>query len=402
MTKNYQKIGDYITVIDNRNTDGAITNLMGISIDKCYIPSVANVIGTDLKNYKIIRKGQFACSLMQVSRDQRIPLVMYSAAEPAIMSPAYVMFEVKSPDEILPEYMDLWFKRAEFDREASFYAVGGVRGSLDWEDFCNMKLPVPPISEQRKIVHDYQVITDRIELLRKINENLEETTQVPFNNTFIKFSDSANLIETKLGLLPAYVSVRSFKDINVRVENGARPAGGACDHGFPSLGADCAKGLGCYDETKAKYVPEEYAQKMKRGIVTGYELLAYKDGGTPSNFIPDFSIYGEGYPFDRFAINEHVFIIDFGSPASNWFAYFLFKSKYVYGELAALGGKSAIPGISQSDLEELFLIDPTCDIAKTFGYKYLPFLKTILINCKEILSLNKLQKSVLSSIAKGA
>ena len=184
MAQNYQKIGDYISVVDSRNTDGSITNLMGISIDKCYIPSVANVIGTDLHNYKVIRKGQFACSLMQVSRDQRIPLAMYTSDEPAIMSPAYVMFEVNRPDELLPEYLELWFKRAEFDREASFYAVGGVRGSLDWEDLCKMKLPVPSLPEQRKIVHDYQVITDRIELLRKMNEKLEEQIMAVYHQMF--------------------------------------------------------------------------------------------------------------------------------------------------------------------------------------------------------------------------
>ena len=204
MAQNYQKIGDYISVLDNRNTDGSITNLMGISIDKCYIPSVANVIGTDLHNYKVIRKGQFACSLMQVSRDQRIPLAMYSSDEPAIMSPAYVMFEVNRSDELLPEYMELWFKRAEFDREASFYAVGGVRGSLDWEDFCKMKLPVPPISEQRKIVHDYQVITDRIELLRKMDENLEEQMMAIYRNNFVDFQPfvSESFKSTKLGDIP--------------------------------------------------------------------------------------------------------------------------------------------------------------------------------------------------------
>ena len=196
MTQNYQKIGDYISVLDNRNADGSITNLMGISIDKCYIPSVANVIGTDLRNYKVIRKGQFACSLMQVSRDQRIPLAMYSSDEPAIMSPAYVMFEVDRPDQILPEYMELWFKRAEFDREASFYAVGGVRGSLDWDDFCKMKIPVPPVEEQHKIVHDYQVITDRIELLKKMNENLEEQASAYFENVFgCYIPDGLNVIE---------------------------------------------------------------------------------------------------------------------------------------------------------------------------------------------------------------
>lgn len=188
MTESYRKIGELISVIDNRNINGDISKLIGISIDKCYIPSVANVIGTDLRNYKVIRKGEFACSLMQVSRDQRIPLAMYPYDDPAIMSPAYVMFEVNNPNTILPEYMELWFMRAEFDREASFYAVGGVRGSLDWEDFCNMKLPVPPISEQRKIVHDYQVITDRIELLRKMNENLEKQAELRFSNLM----DSSN------------------------------------------------------------------------------------------------------------------------------------------------------------------------------------------------------------------
>ena len=187
MTEHFKRIGDYISVIDNRNTDGSITKLMGISIDKCYIPSVANVIGTDLSNYKVIHKGQFACSLMQVSRDQRIPIAMYRNVNPAIMSPAYVMFEVTRPDELLPEYMELWFMRSEFDREASFYAVGGVRGSLDWDDFCNMRLPVPPIDEQRKIVHDYQVITDRIELLRKMNENMEEQALTLFKEWFVSY-----------------------------------------------------------------------------------------------------------------------------------------------------------------------------------------------------------------------
>ena len=183
----FQRIGDYITLIDYRNSNGLVNKLMGISIDKCYIPSVANVIGTDLRNYKVIRSGQFACSLMQVSRDQRIPIAMYTDETPAIMSPAYVMFEVNKPDEILPEYMELWFRRAEFDREASFYAVGGVRGSLDWEDFCNMKLPVPSIVEQRKIVHDYHVITNRIELLKKINSNLEEQAMSLFKGWFVSF-----------------------------------------------------------------------------------------------------------------------------------------------------------------------------------------------------------------------
>ena len=219
MAQNYQKIGDYISVVDNRNTDGSITNLMGISIDKCYIPSVANVIGTDLHNYKVIRKGQFACSLMQVSRDQRIPLAMYTSDEPAIMSPAYVMFEVNRPDELLPEYLELWFKRAEFDREASFYAVGGVRGSLDWEDFRKMKLPVLSIPEQRKIVHDYQVITDRIELLRKMNEKLEEQAMAVFESRFV---NPVNVVYDENGVPDGWIKY-SLSDVMNTTTNSVNP-----------------------------------------------------------------------------------------------------------------------------------------------------------------------------------
>ena len=223
MSRIYRRIGDFITVIDNRNTDGNVTNLMGISIDKCYIPSVANIIGTNLNNYKVIRKGQFACSLMQVSRDQRIPIAMYERETPAIMSPAYVMFEVARPKEILPEYMELWFKRAEFDREASFYAVGGVRGSLDWDDFCRMELPVPPIDEQRKIVHDYQVITDRIVLLRKLNQNLEaQACTLIFRK--IGFPILLNKSKAEIEQLSEQFDIYTIKEYCAKMVTGATPS----------------------------------------------------------------------------------------------------------------------------------------------------------------------------------
>ena len=151
-----------------------ITTLIGVSIDKKFIPSVANVIGTDLTNYKVIRKFDFAVSLMQVSRDEKIPVACQKEYEAAIMSPAYPIFRVKDTEIILPEYMEMWFMRSEFDREASFVAVGGVRGSMPWEEFAKLKLPVPTIEEQRKIVDRYNAITDRITLKKQINDNLAE------------------------------------------------------------------------------------------------------------------------------------------------------------------------------------------------------------------------------------
>ena len=223
MAQDYRAIGDYITVIDNRNFDGTVTNLMGISIDKCYIPSVANVIGTDLNNYKVIRKRQFACSLMQVSRDQRIPIAMYEDDTPAIMSPAYVMFEVSRQNELLPEYMELWFRRAEFDREASFYAVGGVRGSLDWEDFCKMEIPVPPLHEQQKIVKDYQVVAGRIALLRKINMTLE-TQACAIISQHIGMPILLNKTNAEIEKLSEQFDICSIKDYCVNMSTGATPS----------------------------------------------------------------------------------------------------------------------------------------------------------------------------------
>ena len=180
----YKSIGELVERIDQRNTDGTVTNLIGVSIDKKFINSVANVIGTDLTKYKVIEKYDFAVSLMQVSRDEKIPVACQKEYDKAIMSPAYPIFRVKDTSIVLPEYLEMWFMRPEFDREASFIAVGGVRGSMPWEDFANMKLPVPSIEEQREIVNSYKTLTDRIALKKQINDNLEETLAAVFTETF--------------------------------------------------------------------------------------------------------------------------------------------------------------------------------------------------------------------------
>jgi len=172
MKINYVPIGEYIRLVDERNTKSQVTLLLGVSINKHFISSVANTVGTDLTKYKVIRRNQFACSLMQVSRDEKIPIDRLVEYDCAIVSPAYYVFEVIDNKLLLPEYLSMWFKRPEFDREASFLGVGGVRGSMTWDDFCGMKLPIPPLDKQRSIVKAYQTITDRISLKRKINDNL--------------------------------------------------------------------------------------------------------------------------------------------------------------------------------------------------------------------------------------
>ena len=194
MKNDYKRLGDYIREVDVRNRNLEVTKLVGLTIDKSFIPSVANIIGTDLSKYKVIREKQFACSLMQVSRDEKIPIAMLEEKE-AIMSPAYPMFEVVDTTKLLPEYLMMWFSRKEFDREASFYAVGGVRGSLTWEDFCNLTLPIPSIEQQQKIVSEYEAVTHRIRLNEQIIAKLEETAQALYRKMFVDGIDKENLPE---------------------------------------------------------------------------------------------------------------------------------------------------------------------------------------------------------------
>ena len=195
----YKTIEELVTRVDERNSDGTVSELIGVSIDKCFIKSVANTNGTDLSKYKIIRKNDFAVSLMQVSRDGKIPVARLEKYEEAIMSPAYPIFRVKDKNVILPEYLEMWFKRPEFDREAAFIAVGGVRGSMPWEEFTKMQLPVPPIEKQGKIVNAYKIVTDRIALKQKINDNLEATAQAVLQDK-INQNGSETTVESILSL----------------------------------------------------------------------------------------------------------------------------------------------------------------------------------------------------------
>lgn len=214
--KEYRKIGDLVDLIDERNKDEKVKTLIGVSIDKCFIKSVANTIGTDLSKYQVIRKNDFACSLMQVSRDGKIPIACLKDYDEAIMSPAYYIFRIKNTEEILPDYMAMWFMRPEFDREASYIAVGGVRGSMPWEDFCDMKLPVPDIKEQQKIVDTYNVITNRIQIKQKINENLEKTAQAIYRKNTKEFIGDKITVTVE-----DYCNIfTGKKDVNQALESG--------------------------------------------------------------------------------------------------------------------------------------------------------------------------------------
>ena len=194
MKSNYEPLGKHIRLVDYRNSEEVTSTVLGISIDKEFMPSVANVIGTDLSRYKLISKGLFACNPMHVGRDERLPIALYEKDNAAVVSPAYFMFEIIDRDVLNEEYLMMWFRRPEFDRECWFMTDGSVRGGITWDDLCRIKLPVPSYARQCEIVESYRAITNRIALKRAENDNLEATIQAAFDKAF--HDAGVNLPET--------------------------------------------------------------------------------------------------------------------------------------------------------------------------------------------------------------
>ena len=193
MREEYRLLGEFVRLVDERNRDLRIDNLQGVSITKEFVPSIANIIGTDLSTYKIVRTGQFAYGPVTSRNGDKVSIALLTG-EDCIISSSYVPFEVYKPEELLPEYLMMWFRRSEFDRYARFMSNGSAREVFDWECMCNVELPVPPIEEQRRIVHDYKVITERIQLLTRLNDNLAAQLQIIFVKLFGAYTDDIDTI----------------------------------------------------------------------------------------------------------------------------------------------------------------------------------------------------------------
>ena len=184
MKEGYRLLGDFIRQVDLRNTDGKEENLLGVSVQKMFIPSIANTVGTDFTKYKVVKRGQFTYIPDTSRRGDKIGIALLTDYGEGLVSNIYTVFEVKDENELLHEYLMLWFSRPEFDRYARFKSHGSVREIMDWDEMCKVELPVPSIEKQRSIVKAYSTITDRIELKRKINDNLEATIQAAFDKAF--------------------------------------------------------------------------------------------------------------------------------------------------------------------------------------------------------------------------
>lgn len=226
MKSNYKRLGDYIRELKVRNFEQKAEKLLGINIDKFFMPSVANVIGTDLSVYKLVRKTQFACNRMHVGRDYRLPISISKIDEAFMVSPAYDVFEIIDTSVLHPEYLMMWFSRKEFDRNAWYYTDADVRGGLPWSSFCDMQLPIPSIEKQREIVSEYSVIQNRININKQLITKLEETAQAIYKQWFVndesvehdllkEYVETNPKIELRKGLMAKYIEMANISEVSM-------------------------------------------------------------------------------------------------------------------------------------------------------------------------------------------
>lgn len=192
---NYKRLGDYIREVDVRNRNLKVTKLLGVSISKEFMPSIANTIGTDMSSYKVVEPRQFAYGPVTSRNGDKVSIALYKDGEKAIVSQAYTIFEVTNKLELLPEYLMMWFRRPEFDRYARFKSHGSAREIFSWEEMCDVELPIPPIDQQQKIVAEYNAIQQRIKLNEQLIVKLEETAQAIYRKMFVDGIDKNNLPE---------------------------------------------------------------------------------------------------------------------------------------------------------------------------------------------------------------
>ena len=307
--------------------------------------------------------------------------------------------------EVDKEFIYYILTSANFKRNITNEATGTTIKNVSLKQMREYKFNIPcNLADQRRIASILSSLDRKIELNNKINADLEEMAQAIFKNWFVDFEPfkGGKFVDSELGMIPEGWKVSQIADIPHILETGKRPKGGAVEKGIPSVGAEHVKGMCAYDYSKTKYINCEFAAKLKTGKINGYELMIYKDGGKPGYFIPNFSIFGEGYPFENCYLNEHVFKLDFdGNKEFNIFCYFFFKTEQIMSYFNAQGAKAAIPGINKKDVENIYIFSPDNESVIKFGEFAYPLFKQMLKNAIENLYLSSLRDTLLPRLMSG-
>ena len=371
MEKGYKILGNYIQLVDERNKNLAVTKLLGVSISKKFIPSIANIVGTDLSNYKIVRTGQFAYGPVTSRNGEKISIA-YLDEEDCIISSSYTVFEVENKEELDPEYLMLWFSRPEFDRYARYKSHGSVREIFDWNELCMVELPVPDIEKQRKIVKAYKTITDRIDLKQKINDNLEATAQAYFDSLFFDESEP-NCTLADIALvnpvrpLAKGVEARYFEMATLPT-NGCIPTGDFIkpyNGGVRFINGDTliARITPCLENGKAAYI----------------------------NILEDNEV--------AFGSTEYIVFASKGNMPSSFYYFLIRNAKFVTFALQFMNGSSGRQRVSGEELASFPLCRPSCENLEAFDKVASLVLEQMKDNTYEIQKLKQLQEVIAATIS---
>ena len=369
MKEGYRLLGDFIQPIDERNKELKVDYLLGVSISKQFIPSIANIVGTDLSNYKIVRTGQFAYGPVTSRNGEKISIALLRDSD-CIISSSYTVFEVTDKDQLDPEYLMLWFSRPEFDRYARYKSHGSVREIFDWDELCKVELPVPSIEKQRSIVKAYNTITDRIELKRKINDNLLATAQAVYKAWFVEYKPFG-------GNCPISWRVGSVDEIAEFFDSMRKP--------LSSLErADMARIYPYYGAVSIVDYVDDY-------IFDGEYLLLSEDG----IYVVDDS----GHPLlqhiiGKFWANNHAHILK-GKAGFTEDSLYLFLSNT---NMSPIVTGAAQPKINQANLKSFPIIIPDSEVLDRFNSIVHPLFDRKLNNEKEIRKLETLRELLLSRL----
>ena len=377
--KEMRKLGDFVQPVDVRNTDLSVTRLLGLSIDKCFIESIANTIGTDFRPYKIVKKGQFAYGPVTSRNGEKITIALLEEPE-CIISSSYAVFEITDTSKLLPEYLMLWFSRPEFDRYARYKSHGSVREIFDWDEMCRVELPVPPINEQQKIVDTYNTITNRIRIKQKINENLEKTICANYEGLLQNEP-------TAIGIIGDYAQVKSgyaFKSEWWETEGFKVIKIGNIIENYVDL-ESCNK------------VSRENIEKSKEFFVKTGDLLIAMTGATTGKIglVP--------YTDEIVSVNQRTGKFFLGDRPIEKVPYLfaMMLSSKVKKSISPDGDAgSAQDNLSADDIQNIEVDYPEKQKIDEFNDIYKKVIISMLENNKEITELNKLKQLVVSQISK--
>ena len=384
MEKGYKILGNYIRLVDERNKNLAVKKLLGVSISKKFIPSIANIVGTDLSNYKIVRTGQFAYGPVTSRNGEKISIA-YLDEEDCIISSSYTVFEVENKEELDPEYLMLWFSRPEFDRYARYKSHGSVREIFDWNELCMVELPVPDIEKQRKIVKAYKTITDRIDLKQKINDNLANTEQAILVETVI----NNHTVPTALGDLVDFIDGDRGKNYPTFDEFTST---GYCLF----LNASNVTSTG-FNFDNCMFVSEEKDKLMNKGHLSPYDIVL-----TSRGTLGNVALYDKHIKYENVRINSGMLIIRPKTKRlSPYFIYVLLKSSYMKAAIERFKSGSAQPQLPIKDLQKITFEIPESDtVLVALDRQFLAVEESISINNNEIDNLKELSNVLLAELSR--